>query len=51
MSISGNITDYSHELGKFDIEFVSYIFVIIDEFVLILNGAGQVSFQPILVAA
>ena len=47
----GNIIHYSSELDKFDIEFVSYILVIMDEYVTVLNGTGQVFFQPILVAA
>ena len=51
ISISGNIIRYSIELGKFDIEFASYVLVIIDEYVTILNGTGQVFFQHILVAA
>ena len=49
--MSGNIIRYSFELDKFDIEFVSYVLVIIDEYVAIINGTRQVLFQPILVSA
>jgi hypothetical protein len=48
--MSGNIIRYSFELDKFDIEFASYVLVISDECVTILNGARQVFFQHFLVA-
>ena len=49
--MSGNIIRYSFELDKFDIEFVSYVLVIIYECVAIINRTREVFFQPILVAA